>query len=45
MLEMYNSAKDHPQSFKTALLHEILEFGIKLDTYDKDLFLEYLKHP
>ena len=45
MLEMYNSAKDHPQSFKTALLHEILEFGIKLDTYDKELFLEYLKHP
>ncbi len=42
MIEMYNSAKNHPQSFKTALLHEILEFGIKLDTYDKDLFLEYL---
>ena len=42
---MYQAAKDHPQTFKTALLHEILEIGVKLDIYDKDLFLEYIKHP
>lgn len=42
---MYEGAKNHPQSFRTALLHEILEMGVKLDIFDKDLFLEYLKHP
>lgn len=45
LIEMYNAAKDHPQSFRTALLHEILEMGVKLDIYDKDLFLQYIQHP
>ena len=42
---MYNASIDRPQSLKSALLLEILENGIKLDIYDKDFFIEYLKHP
>lgn len=45
LLAMYESAKNHPQSFRTALLHEILENGVKLDIYDEALFLEYVKAP
>ena len=45
LVEMYDSSRSHPQSFRTALLHEILEIGLKLDIFDKAHFLEYLKHP
>lgn len=33
------------QGLRTCLIRAILEYGIKLDIYDKDLFLEYLKYP
>lgn len=42
---MYESAKSHPQSFRTALLHEILENGVKLDIFDEKFFLDYVKVP
>jgi len=45
LIEMYECSKNHPQSFRTTLLHEILENGLKLDIYDKGYFLEYLRHP
>ena len=45
LIRMYNASTDRPQSLKSALLLEILENGIKLDIYDKDFFIEYLKHP
>lgn len=45
LLEMYESAKNHPQSLKTSLLHEIIENGVKLDIFDEKLFLDYIKVP
>ena len=45
LIAMYEASKERPQSFKSALLLEILENGIKLDIYDKNYFIEYLKHP
>ena len=42
---MYECSKGHPQSFRTSLLHEILENGMKLDIYTTRYFLEYLRHP
>lgn len=45
LIEMYESAKSHPQSFRTALLHEILENGVKLDIFDEKFFLDYVKVP
>ena len=45
LIRMYKASTDRPQSLKSALLLEILENEIKLDIYDKDFFIEYLKHP
>jgi hypothetical protein len=42
---MYKCRDDLPQSLKSNLLLEILENGVKLDIYDKDYFIEYLKNP
>lgn len=42
---MYEASEHRPQSFKSALLLEILENGLKLDKYDKKYFLLYLEHP
>ena len=32
-------------SLRLALLLDILTYGIKLDEYDKNLFIEYIKAP
>lgn len=45
LIKMYEASEDHPQSFKSTILLEILENGLKLDTYDKKYFLEYLENP
>ena len=45
LIEMYDASHDRPQSFKSALLLEILENGLKLDIYDKNYFLLYLDNP
>ena len=45
LIEMYECSKGHPQSFRTSLLQEIIENGVKLDIFDKGYFLEYLRHP
>jgi hypothetical protein len=45
LIMMYKASDNRPQSFKSALLIEILENGVKLDTFDKSYFLEYLKNP
>ena len=45
LIEMYQASQDRPQSFKSAILLEILENGMKLDIYDKDYFMLYLEHP
>lgn len=43
--EMYKESKGHPQSFRSALLFEILENGLKTSIFSKDYFIEYLKNP
>ena len=45
LIAMYDESKDRPQSLKSALLLEILENGVKMDIYDKNYFIEYLKNP
>ncbi len=45
LIVLYNASKSLPQSFRTTLLHEILENGVMLDLYDKSYFLEYMKNP
>lgn len=45
LIKMYEASEERPQSFKSALLLEILENGLKLDIYDKKYFLAYLEHP
>ncbi|CAI2378280.1 unnamed protein product [Moneuplotes crassus] len=45
LIMMYKASENRPQSFKSALLLEILENGIKLNTFDKGFFIEYLKNP
>lgn len=45
LIEMYNDAKNMPQALKTAFLQEIIDIGIKLDIFDKNFFIEYLKKP
>ena len=45
LITMYEASTDKPQSFKSALLLEILENGVKMDIYDKNYFIEYLKNP
>jgi len=36
---MYEESKDQPQSLRTALLHQILENGIRIDKLDEDYFI------
>lgn len=45
LIQMYDASENRPQSFKSALLLEILENGVKLDIYDKKYFVEYLRNP
>ena len=45
LIAMYDASKERPQSLKSALLLEILENGVKMDIYDKNYFIEYLKNP
>jgi hypothetical protein len=45
LIEMYEASNDRPQSFKSALLLEILEIGLKLGIYDKKYFILYLENP
>lgn len=45
LIRMYEASTERPQSFRSALLLEILENGMKLDIYDKKYFIEYLEHP
>ena len=45
LIQMYDASSDRPQSFKSAILLEILENGLKLDIYDKKYFILYLEHP
>jgi hypothetical protein len=45
LIAMYDDSKERPQGFRSALLLEILENGVKLDVYDKHYFLEYIQHP
>ena len=42
---MYKAAAGHPQSFKSALLYELLENGLKLEIFDEKYFVEYLQNP
>jgi hypothetical protein len=45
LVKMYEASSNRPQSFKSALLLEILENGVKLDIFDKNYFIEYLQNP
>ena len=48
LLRVYNWAKDFPQvtqSVALEALDEILQLGIELNKFSKDLFIEYLKRP
>ena len=45
LIELYEGASSHDLSFRHALLWEILDIGIKLDTFDQGYFTAYLKHP
>ena len=45
LIQMYEASSERPQSFKSAILLEILENGLKLDIYDKKYFILYLEHP
>lgn len=45
LIQMYEASEDRPQSFKSAILLEILENGMKLDIYDHKYFVLYLENP
>lgn len=48
LIKIYNWAKNLPHITKTIAqeaLDEILQLGIKINRYDKDMFIEYLKSP
>ena len=45
MVRMYKAAEGQPQSYKSALLYEILENGCKLEQFDEEFFFAYLRSP
>jgi len=48
LIKMYNYAKELPEKMlglKSSLLLEILKNGLKIENYDEDYFIEYLKFP
>lgn len=45
LIRMYDATDGSPQSFRSALLLEILENGLKLEIYDKNYFMLYLANP
>ena len=45
LVQMLDECQGESQSLKSWLARQILEYGIKLDIYDKKIFIEYLKYP
>lgn len=44
-IRISEECKREGQTLRTCLIRQILEYGIKLDTYDKKMFEEYLQYP
>jgi hypothetical protein len=45
MLHAYAKSNKLSSSLIQSFLHEMLILGMKLDKYDEDIFIEYLKKP
>ena len=45
LVSIRNESGRSEESLRSALLLDILTYGIKLDQYDKNLFVEYIKTP